>query len=167
MLKLSTTYQEGKAIGIKVGSIDPNEIASVLGLQKNDIITAIQDQETKDLRNRLDIFDKVSSLKKGEQVVVTITRNSANVILKYTLKQIERPLKATFGSAPSSSPSVAIPTQPQPPEKLFQMNRQQEREVQKRMFDEEHVPPNQEMVLDLRRRLLENMKMRSQNMRVQ
>jgi type II secretion system protein C len=165
-LRLTTMFQEGNPIGVKVGAIDPHKISSVVGLEKNDIITSICGLETKELRSRLDIFDKISTLNKGDEIVVTVERHKRPYSLKYLLKRIERPLKTTL-SSPSAQMRGANAPPPLVDNKLFQMNKQQEREEKNRVFNQEHVSPHKDMIFDLRRRLLENMKMRSANMRVQ
>ena len=167
LFSLSTMFQNGSPTGIKIGAVNPNKVSSVVGLEKNDVITSICGLETKDLRNRLDIFDKISTLNKGDEVTISFLRNNRPYSFKYSLKRIERPLKTTFSSSSPQMPSSPNPVPALVENKLFQMNKQQEREETERAFNQEHASPHKDMIFDLRRRLLENMKMRSPNMRVQ
>ncbi len=159
MLGLRTTFEGGKPVGIQVGTVDPHEVGSVLGLEKNDIITTINGITTDQQRNRLEIYDTVAALSYGGTVTVELTRGGSPQTLTYELKRLERPLEAIFG--------LSNGDQQKEEKKGLPMSSHQQREQAVRQFQQQHDPlPQEQMILDLRRRLLENMRERADDVRI-
>jgi len=160
-LSLSTAFKAGKPIGIKIGALDPNEVGPILGLAKNDIITAINNMSTTDMRNRLNIFDTVSVLGRGGTVAVSLKRNNAEIDIVYNLKKLDRPLKKMFTGG-GVGPTPGAPGKPA----AIPQSQEQKRAENIRKFNKTHPATHQQTIANLRKRLLENMKQRSRNMRV-
>ena len=162
-LSLGTAYQKGTPIGLRVGTVTPNDIGTALGLNQNDIIKTINNINTTDLKNRIKIYDALIQLKKGVDVKITLSRNNQDTILNYKLVKLEKPKKQTFiQSAKEGDQPPGFPPMGQ-----FKMSGLQERERQLREFKQQHRNPRQQRVIsDIRERLLNNMRSRSPNRRV-
>jgi type II secretion system protein C len=156
-LSLCSAYQQGNIIGIRIGNVDPNEIGAAIGLQKNDIIVSINDLNTNDIKNRIDIYDSLLQKKKGDTIKVVLKRADQDVTLNYKLEKIK---KATIQSFTSTGEGETTTQE-------LKMSREQEREKYLREFEKQHKAPKQNKVIsDIRKRLLENMKTRARNRRV-
>ncbi len=162
VLQLRTAYEQGKPIGIKVGSIDQNEVSSVLGLKQHDIITSINEVTIAEQRNRIEIFDTINTLKDGDTINVALRRDKKDIILSYQLKMIEEPTNKIFMDPAQKKKAL----QQKGGKGDFSMSRLQKAEKRQREFKAIHPETHKQMIMDLRRRLLENMKTRSKNMRV-
>ena len=162
-LSLGTAYQKGAPIGLKIGNVDPNEIGTALGLNQNDIIKAINNINTNDIKNRIKIYDALIQLKKGDIIKVTLNRNNQDTLLSYKLVKLEKPKKQAF-IQPAKEGVQPPETSPM---SQFKMSGLQEREKQLREFKRSHKSPKQQQVIsDIRQRLLDNMRSRSTNRRV-
>ncbi len=160
ILGLRTAFESGKPVGIQVGTVNPNEVGSVLGLEKNDIITTINGISTDQQRNRLEIFDTVAALTYGDMVTVELTRGGSPLTLTFELKRLERPLEAIFGLGGGDDREKEA-------REAMPMSKHQQREEAVRQFQQTHDPlPQEQMILDLRRRLLENMRGREEDVRI-
>ena len=74
MLGAIPVYSAGKTIGIKINKANPTEVAPIIGLEKDDIITMINDLSTSNTQDRLKIYETVTNLKTGDQLKVLLTR---------------------------------------------------------------------------------------------
>ena len=163
---VGTAYQNGSPIGIRVGNLEKQDIGSMLGLHPYDIIVAINDVKTAQPKNRLDIYDAVTQAKIGDIINVKVKRGQQDVELGYKLSKLAQ--GKTMGTQPSQgqSPEQATSGQPspQPPPGMSGM---QERAVARRQFKARHPnPQRQETMMEIRKRLLDNLRNRLQNSRV-
>lgn len=163
---IGTTYQGGKAIGIRVGKIGPNnDVATALGLMENDIITKINDLDITDQKNRVTAYDTIIELPLDGVAKVSVKRGDAETVLSYKIVKIEQTRKRTLFTGINITDQPATP-QP-PPADLLKPNRLQQREQDNREFSKIH--PNeqrhQQSMMEIRRRILENLQQRSQNTR--
>ncbi len=159
-LDLIPAYQKGNIVGMRIGTIKENEISSVFGLNKNDIIVSINDLNTADISNRIKIYDNVIQSELNDTIEVALKRNEQDVTISYKLEKIEKPKKKMF-----IQPATGDQT-PTPAVEL-KMSRDQKRERQIRNFEKTHRTPKQQTIIsDIRERILKNMKSRSQNRRV-
>lgn len=162
---IGTTYQAGKPIGIRIGKINPNnDVATALGLLENDIITSVNDLDITDPKNRILAYDTIIELPLGAVAKVGLKRADKDIILSYKVAKIQQPRKRTMFSGIKVADQP--PTPPQPAE-LFKTNRLQQREQDTREFNKIH--PNeqrhQQSMMEIRRRILENLQQRSQTTR--
>lgn len=93
MLDLTTVYQQGKSIGVRVGSTDTTQLAQALGLQPGDIILDIAHIPVTDTQRRMEIYKHVTNLHEGDSVKVTLQRNGQLFILNYILTEFEESKK--------------------------------------------------------------------------
>ena len=158
-LNLSTAYKNSEAIGIKVGEVQPGDIGSVIGLNKNDILLSINEIDTINPKNRIKIYDTITQMENGDEVKLVLQKNNTQQNISYKLTEIERPKKQFFLEPAKEG------EQGQAPE--FKTSAEQERENRIRKFEKQHqTQPNQGVVSDIRKRLLENMKRRAVDRRV-
>ena len=156
-LNLSAAYKNSEEIGIKVGEVQPGDISSAIGLNKNDIIISINELDTID--SRIKIYDQISTMQKDDAIKVALQRNNTQQNISYKLTKIEKPKKQYFLEPAKEG------EQSQAPE--FKTSSEQGREKRMRMFEKQHqAPPHKEVISDIRKRLLENMKKRSMDRRV-
>jgi len=167
-LSLLTASAKGEPIGIKITSIDPNHISSFLGLQKNDIIVSINEKKTGDKKERIKIYDDVSTAKTGDTIVLKLQRNKNDITLKYNLKHIQKVRKRIFAPTTQASEKKEKPAL-KTPDALFSLNKLQKREKRRREFIQAH-PENQETqqqaINKIRQRLLENIRAKIRNTRI-
>ena len=172
-LGLSTAYQKGKIIGVRVGKQEQKEIGPTLGFMQNDILLSINNVSTTDIKNRTKIYDDILKLKKGDIIHVLIKRNNIDQFMNYKLSKIGKPKKKMFIESAQAEPTTPpapgapapIPGQPQAGP--FKPGKEQEREKRIRDFEKIHQEPkNKEIMSDIRKRLLENMKMRTRDRRI-
>lgn len=157
---LIPAYQKGNIIGMRIGTIKENEISSVFGLKKNDIIISINDLNTANTNNRIKIYDKIIEAKLNDIIKVALKRNDQDITISYKLEKIEKPSKRTFIQPATGEKQIT-------PDTKLKISRDQERERSIRNFEKAHRTPKQQTIIsDIRKRILNNMKRRSQNRRV-
>lgn len=90
-LNLTTAYQDGVSIGCKVGPMTKESIGHLIGLEKGDIITKIDNQNISTLEERINVYNKIIELKEDNSFDIELKRSSQNIIIKYTLKPLDKP----------------------------------------------------------------------------
>jgi hypothetical protein len=162
---VGTAYKDGIASGIRVGKIDKQNIGSLLGLKSFDIITSISDTSTTEQKNRLAIYDRLSEAKIGDTVTVKIQRESQEIVLSYKLTNLAEQGVPT-GVLPATPQAQGSPEQPTTPPP-GRMSSLQQRMAAQRQFNTRHPnPQRQETMMEIRKRLLDNLRARMQNARV-
>lgn len=87
---LATAYMQGHSIGCKVGVIQPRGLIAALGLQKGDIITAVEGHPVYTATQRLGIAKKLAALPMGSTITVEFMRQSVHHKYTYVLGEINR-----------------------------------------------------------------------------
>lgn len=95
MLKLTTAYKKGQALGARVGELDRGSLGSHLGLIAGDIITAVNGINTVTGADRMAIYKAITQMKDGDTITVSILRKKYPMQLTYTLKK--------FGKTPKEA----------------------------------------------------------------
>lgn len=171
LLSLITVYAEGKPTGVQVGTVAPNSLGEALGLKSKDLITAINGLSTTEKKSRINIYDSIANAEKESTITVELTRENKPLKLSYKLTQIAIKRKKVFTvkeedkiekKAPEEKEKPKEPTQK---EKLFKLSKLQERERNRRQFDKKHGPSQQNVIDEIRKRLLENIRARVRNAR--
>lgn len=158
---IGAAYQGGKPIGIRIGRIDPNEVASALGLMENDIIITVNDLPISLAKNRLTAYESITGMSLGGNISVKIKRADKDVVITYRLAQIPKPKKSIFPGI-----RIAEPTQ-QTPEDPLKLSRLQQREQSLREFDKLHPDQqrHEQTMMEIRKRILDNLQRRIQHTR--
>jgi len=87
MINATTAYQKGKSIGLKIGQpTQQQSLAAMLGLQKGDIITSINNIPTETIEQRLAIYKNVTNLPLNHTITVKLLRKNREMTLSYTLQ---------------------------------------------------------------------------------
>lgn len=94
MLDLTTVYQHGRSVGIRVGTPPVNSFAPLFGLIPGDIITSINGISVANSGDRLAAYKNVTSMKLEEVVTVTLQRRNQQIIVKIRLSDFEKKSKA-------------------------------------------------------------------------
>lgn len=158
---LIPAYKKGNIIGMRISKIKENEICSVFGLNKNDIIISINNINTANIKNRIKIYDSIIQSKLNDTIEVALKRNEQEIKISYKLQKIKKPTKKMF-----IQPTTTADQTPTPEVKL-KLSRNQKREKKIKDFEKLHrTPKQQDIISDIRKRILKNMKSRSQNRRV-
>jgi len=158
MAVIGTAYTQGIPVGMRIGKLDPTDVGTMLGLVENDIIVSINNISTADSIERIKIYDTLTAMKIGDSFNVTLNRAGKDVDITYKLAKLEKPRKPV--GLPGSLPM------PKPSEELT-MSAAQQREQTVRDFEKQHGNPrDQQTLMDIRRRLLENLHARIQNGRI-
>ncbi|QQR48589.1 hypothetical protein IPF37_03415 [bacterium] len=158
---VGTAYQKNTPIGIRIGTLEKDELGHALGLQNYDIIVSINDIKTAETKNRLKIYDTVTALKLKSDITVKIKRGDEELVQTYQLTTISKAKKKIFtGKKPETENKKKDEA-----EKL-KMSKTQERENLIREFRKRH--PNNDQgnaIAKIRQRLLENLRERLKNTR--
>lgn len=163
MLNLLTTFKDGKAVGTKVGVFPQKSIGPNLGLKPGDTITLINGIPTANKKNRIKIYDTITKLKMGDVINVTLQRNNQEQKIAYKLTEIKKPTKRIFAPEPGTQEEKKEPTEK---EKLFKLSKLQEREKMRRDFAKRHENQQPNVIAEIRKRLLENMRARVRDTRI-
>jgi type II secretory pathway component PulC len=160
---LIPAYQKGEAIGLRISDINNENIPSFFGVNKNDIITSINEINTKNTKDRIKIYDTLTQATLGDIVEVSLLQDGKEKKIIYKLEKIEKPKKNVFlQPATEGQTTQAARVSPE-----LKPNEQQEKERKIREFEKAHKTPRQQDVIqDIRKRILANMKNRTQNRRV-
>jgi type II secretory pathway component PulC len=86
MVNTTTAYQKGKSVGLKVGPLNSQSLATILGLQKGDIIININNIPTETTEQRLAIYKNITTLPLDETITVKLVRKNRELMLSYTLQ---------------------------------------------------------------------------------
>ncbi len=155
---IGTAYQQGNAVGLRVGELTPDSLGSLLGLKKGDILLSVNDLSVAQARNRVTIFDKVCASAVDDVIIVKLKREEAEVTHTYKLSYISKAKKMMFSDGKAKD-------EPKPDEAL-KMSKMQERDKQAREFSERHENNGQQdAIAQIRKRLLENLRARLQGAR--
>jgi type II secretory pathway component PulC len=156
---IGTAYQQGSAIGLRVGELTPDSLGSLLGLKKGDILLSINDLSLAQASNRVTIFDKVCASAVDDIIMVKLKREDGEITHTYKLSYISKAKKMMFSDGKAKN-------EPKPDEAL-KMSKMQERDKQAREFNARHENNSQQdAIAQIRKRLLENLRARLQGARV-
>lgn len=90
-LNLITVYRKGKSIGCRIGILQPKSIGIALGLQTGDIIESINNIPATTTDSRFEIYQRIISMDTGSTIHVNLLRNQEEIVISYTLQQLEEP----------------------------------------------------------------------------
>jgi hypothetical protein len=97
LLDLTTVYQKGKSVGVRIGKLAENSLGQALGFMTGDIVTKINNLSTADSANKLKIYQEVTSLKSGDTLTVTLVRNHQEIVLTMKIVDFENGLADQAG----------------------------------------------------------------------
>lgn len=164
-------FSKGTSLGIKIMSFPSPEMGAALNLAQGDIITAINKIPAVDTQGRMKIYDYLTALKENDTFPIDIKRKDAVVSITCKITPLEKPNKwaALLGaktdstSTQSGGSAVAVPT---PAQALNSPNNYQQQAQAQASFDQTHENDFQSAMLEIRKRLVENMKTRGNNTRI-
>ncbi len=160
---LIPAYENGKLIGLKIGNSCDSEIVNITGLKKGDIFTNICDIKTTQDKNRIKIFDKITKSKIGNTIKLVLKRNNNLITINYKLEKIEKPIKKIFLSPAEPESEEQAPSTSE----MLKQSKEQERAKQIKKFEKQHRTPKQEdIITDIKKRILQSMNARSMNRRI-
>lgn len=167
---VGTTYSAGVATGIRVGTIEKENIGTFLGLKTFDVIVSIDDISTSNPKDRLSIYDKLCSTKIGDTITVVVDREdpqqgNQKVTISYKLANLAEQGVPT-GLTPSTNKDAEGQGQTQPMQPGKMSNLQERTATQRQFMDRHPNPQRQETMMEIRKRLLDNLRTRMQNARV-
>lgn len=85
VLDLTTVYKQGKSFGCRVGKIDKDSLASMLGFITEDIIVKVDDYYVDNLENRIALYDHIAQKHVGDVIEVVLHRGADVIALSYGL----------------------------------------------------------------------------------
>lgn len=152
---IGTAFQDGKPIGIRVGTVDQNDVGGALGLAENDVITSINDMLIGEAEKRIAAYQAITQVGLGQSIKVGVKRADKDISLSYKLAKIEKPRKSMF-------PGVRYANEKPTPEETMKMSRLQQREQTVREFQNQHYDSqkHQQTMMEIRRRILEGLQQR-------
>ena len=157
-LGVATAFEHNKPIGLRLATIAAQDLGHAMGLQNGDILTQVDGTSLATLDDRVQAFARLGNLGPGEHVMIHLLRAGAPMQLTYTMTRLVEPTPPPFGRPPEGSVEQDV----------FKRNPMQQRLFERQQFVQQHSSPDREAVLgEIRRRLLENMKMRERNFRMQ
>ena len=153
---IGTTFQKGIPAGIRIGELEKDDLGARLGLEKNDIIIALNNYTMAEQKNRLNAYDAISAMNLNDIITAKLQRAGKEITLTYKLNAINKAKKRTF------------PTEPAQKQQPLNTSALQEREKNIREFENRHGATQenqQEAVAAIRQRLLQNLRTRLQDTR--
>lgn len=97
-LNITTAYENGISIGCKIGVLTDDSIAKIMGLEKGDIISKINNMPTATLQDRIDVYNLLTSLNKQDHVNISLKRSDKNIELKYLIQTIDNPISENLNN---------------------------------------------------------------------
>ncbi|MCB9493027.1 MAG: hypothetical protein H6679_02015 [Epsilonproteobacteria bacterium] len=167
---IGMAYQQGQAIGMRIGTLEQNSLGQLLGLQANDIIKAVNQLDITDLKNRMTVYDTIVQLPEGGITIVDIVRENQPLSKTYKFVKMEKPkAQLLFGGPPdpAQAPGQAPGQEQDQGLGKLAMSPQQKREKNIRDFEQRHksAQRHKQSVTDIRKRILENLQSRVYNSR--
>ncbi len=149
---IGTAFQDGKPLGMRIGTIKSDDVAAALGLLENDIITSVNNIALNDPGQRVAAYESITQIPLGNSFDVGIRRTDKDILLSYKLVRINKPRKSMF-------PGVRYASEKPTVDETAKMSRVQQREAQVREFQHQHVnqQKNQQTMMEIRRRILEGL----------
>ncbi len=158
---IGTIYENGKPLGIRIGQLDPHEVGAMLGLKIGDIIVSINGVSVVEERNRLQIFEQIKTMSRGDQLMVRSIRDKKEETFTYKFATLQKAKEKTFTGDGNKAGEKK-------PDQALKMSKTQQREKQVRDFKKQHAEnaQQQEAASKIRQRILDNLRSRMQNTRV-
>lgn len=86
MLDLTGVYSQGASIGCRIGTINPPSLAAAIGLERGDMVIAINDIPATTTANRFTIYQELTTLKTNRTIPVKVIRNGRETTIYYELR---------------------------------------------------------------------------------
>lgn len=149
---IGTAFQDGKPLGMRIGTVKADDVAATLGLVENDIITSVNNIAIGDPGQRVAAYESITQIPLGNSFDVGIRRVDKDILLSYKLVRINKPRKSMF-------PGVRYASEKPTADEAAKMSRVQQRETQVREFQHQHInqQKNQQTMMEIRRRILEGL----------
>ncbi len=152
---IGVAYQKGSPIGLRIGSLEKNDVGVALGLQQNDILISINNVDVTVANNRMQAYDAISKVKVGDTISLVLKRAGENLTQNYKLAKISKAKKKTFTGKEEKK------------KEPLKKSKSQQRAKMLRDFRKRHgSSQDKNAIARIRKRLLENLKKRLRNSRV-
>jgi len=92
LLGLTSAYHKGKSVGCRVGDIEKDSFGKKLGFKSGDIILSVGGVKPTTTKNRLKIYNKITTLKEGDSIIVRLQRRRDTYTISYRLEEF-RPIE--------------------------------------------------------------------------
>lgn len=105
LLDITTLYNNGVSVGLKIGRVGEQSLGASLGLQPKDALIAINDILMDDTANRFEVYKEITTAPQGSSVEVKIARENNEFMITYKLEEFKKnietaPVLPTSTSAP-------------------------------------------------------------------
>ena len=160
---IGTAFQGGKAVGVRLGTINATDLIIALGLKSNDLITTVNGLFVGSVDDRMKAYEQIIKASIGSTISVGLIRDSQEITLMYKLVKLERLSKFVFsGLKPGGAPAIpGAPGAPQTAGSALPKSRLQEWEEKKRDFERRNPSDQDRMMMEIRQRLMQNLQNRS------
>lgn len=125
-LDLITVYRKGEPFGTRIGKIEQSSFGFEFGLELGDIIMSVNDIPATDMKQRLEIYKKITSLALGQNIIIKLLRHASEEI-KVTIKL------QTLGQT-SVVTTNGVPRRPQAPAKTIEDIQEEKREIMEKKY---------------------------------
>jgi type II secretion system protein C len=109
LLDITTVYNNGISIGLRIGRVPTMSLGQSLGLQPKDIIVAINDIPMDDTANRFEIYKEIIGAS-SNPVLVKLIRDNHELMITYKLEEFKKTSDTTQVSPNESSTVQKHPT---------------------------------------------------------
>ncbi len=162
---IGTAFQGGKAVGIRLGTINATDLVTALGLKSNDLITSINNTFIGVIDDRIKAYEQITKATIDSKISVKLIRNNQNLDITYKLVRLERPSKFIFSGLKTGTPQTPGATPAGGTSQALPKSRLQEWEEKKRDFERRNPSDHDKMMMEIRQRLMQNLQNRSYEMR--
>ncbi|MCK4265027.1 hypothetical protein KAW80_01565 [Candidatus Babeliales bacterium] len=145
-LNLITAYKDDIPYGIRIGKLKEKTVGLVLGLREKDVITEVNNTKVIELKDRYQTLKSIVNTQINDEIIIKILRDKKNINLSYKLANLPLIKKSAFEKLRAQKAG------------LFKLNRDQERSENVRSFDRKHPINRQQILEEIRKRILENIK---------
>jgi type II secretory pathway component PulC len=160
---IGTAFQEGKAVGIRLGTINATDLITALGLKTNDLVTSVNGIFVGTVDDRMKAYEQITKASVDSTISVGLVRDNQDLVISYKLVKLERPSKFVFSGLKPGTPSApgAAPAGGQGAGQALPKSKLQEWEEKKRDFERRNPSDHDRMMMEIRQRLMQNLQNRS------
>lgn len=162
---IGTAFQGGKAVGIRLGTINATDLITALGLKSNDLITSINNIFVGSIDDRMKAYEQITKAAVDSTISVKLVRDNQDLDITYKLVRLERPSKFIFSGIKQGSPQAPGAAPTGGAGQALPKSRLQEWEEKKRDFERRNPSDHDRMMMEIRQRLMQNLQNRSYEMR--
>ena len=98
LFNVTTLYNNGITKGLRIGSVNSQSLASHLGFESQDLVTACLGIPLTSLANQTKCYKELGTKKFDDSITINVERNGKTITLSYTLRDLKDPFDTSLAS---------------------------------------------------------------------